>query len=86
MFILAVKLLCLFYFCLFLICGFDIEMLVACVDIGSFVGWSIDIERSSTNPYTNHRAPPPLAFFNTVSSEPASVGIEMHISNIDINH
>ena len=27
-------------------------MLVACVDIGSSVGWSIDIERSSTNPYT----------------------------------
>ena len=28
-------------------------MLVVCVDIGSSVGWSIDIERSSTNPYTS---------------------------------
>ena len=28
----------LFYFCLFLLCGFDIEMLVVCVDIGSSVG------------------------------------------------
>ena len=27
-------------------------MLVVCVDIGSSVGWSIDIERSSINPYT----------------------------------
>ena len=25
-------------FCLFLICGFDIEMLVVCVNIGSSVG------------------------------------------------
>ena len=35
MFILAVKLLCLFYFCLFSICGCNIEMLVVCVDISA---------------------------------------------------
>ena len=44
----------------FVVCYFDIEMLVVCVDIDSSVGWSIDIERSSNNPYTTHRA---LALF-----------------------